>query len=658
MDLLIGITPMASSEAESMSAQQNVTPCINVQFFECLLACISNTLLNAQKPDSSSTASGNEESSEPELLPVVSDISETIKGQEDSPEIEVADEESSEIELLSVMSDVSEAITGQQSLPEVIEVADEESSEIELLSVMSDMSEAITGQQGSPEVVEVADEESSEIELLSVMSDVSEATTGQQDSPEVIEVADEESSEIELLSVMSDVSEAITGQQGSPEVIEVVDEESSEIELLSVMFGVSEAITEQEDSPEVVEATAEENSEPELLSVMSGVSEATGQEDSPEVVEVAAEENSEPELLSVMSGVTEATGQEDSPEVVEVVAEDTPVGIIVEGNVLSLSGVSKLSGQALAEAESHDMAVVGNDSKGLQYSRVQASGAGGSQAVDKELLAMSQGLGKLATEADSGNGLESSGSSQPQPADKGLLTALQKAEESASEKSLSALAEARPVHAKPAEGNALKAADEKLFSSALKADKELLASQPVKPEPGKDLTVTVKEVHSAGKTLFTGENSVRVENIPLHTEGRSETVLTASHGAEPRKVININHHTFVVTKRSDTSIEVSLKPEGLGKLEIEVNIDKGVINAQISASDPVGKEIIERNLPNILNALVKEGLNVGGFSVSLKDRKGAMKEELKRGMQGEQQPAEKLKIPAVSRSNSAVSIFV
>ncbi|GAB4387972.1 MAG: hypothetical protein Kow0025_04590 [Thermodesulfovibrionales bacterium] len=90
----------------------------------------------------------------------------------------------------------------------------------------------------------------------------------------------------------------------------------------------------------------------------------------------------------------------------------------------------------------------------------------------------------------------------------------------------------------------------------------------------------------------------------------------------PRHLRLDDGSSFVVTRRGPSSLEVSLRPEGMGKLEIEVNVERGVVNAHISASDPAGKEAIERNLHGILNALSREGFNVGGFSVALKERRG------------------------------------
>ncbi|MCL2102564.1 MAG: flagellar hook-length control protein FliK, partial [Syntrophorhabdaceae bacterium] len=88
--------------------------------------------------------------------------------------------------------------------------------------------------------------------------------------------------------------------------------------------------------------------------------------------------------------------------------------------------------------------------------------------------------------------------------------------------------------------------------------------------------------------------------------------------AMPQKTFDAGEHTFILTQKSDTSVEVTLSPPGVGKLNIEVVLNKGVINAHIVAADSTGVEAIERSLPRILQVLADEGIAVGGFNVSLK----------------------------------------
>lgn len=80
-----------------------------------------------------------------------------------------------------------------------------------------------------------------------------------------------------------------------------------------------------------------------------------------------------------------------------------------------------------------------------------------------------------------------------------------------------------------------------------------------------------------------------------------------------------NEKPFVVTRQDMKSIEVRIEPEGLGKMDIRLVLDKGHLNAHINAFDSSGKQAVEGNLPSIIGKLAGEGINVGSFSVSLKN---------------------------------------
>ena len=94
--------------------------------------------------------------------------------------------------------------------------------------------------------------------------------------------------------------------------------------------------------------------------------------------------------------------------------------------------------------------------------------------------------------------------------------------------------------------------------------------------------------------------------------------IPAGPAVMPQKSFDVGEHSFVLTRKSDTSVEVTLSPPGVGKLDIEVVLAKGVINANIVAADSKGMEAIERSLPRIVQMLADEGIAVGGFNVSLK----------------------------------------
>lgn len=76
-----------------------------------------------------------------------------------------------------------------------------------------------------------------------------------------------------------------------------------------------------------------------------------------------------------------------------------------------------------------------------------------------------------------------------------------------------------------------------------------------------------------------------------------------------------------ILSKDKASLEVRVEPEGIGKLDIKLILDNDAINAKIVTFDKGSKEVIEGNILNIIDSLIKEGLNVSGFSVFLRQKK-------------------------------------
>ncbi|MEW6184298.1 MAG: flagellar hook-length control protein FliK [Thermodesulfobacteriota bacterium] len=77
---------------------------------------------------------------------------------------------------------------------------------------------------------------------------------------------------------------------------------------------------------------------------------------------------------------------------------------------------------------------------------------------------------------------------------------------------------------------------------------------------------------------------------------------------------------FSIKQTGSSTMEVVVEPEGMGKMDIELNFSNDRLQGQILVNDQAGKELLERNLPQLLSELAGEGLQVGGFTVSLKNR--------------------------------------
>ncbi len=121
-------------------------------------------------------------------------------------------------------------------------------------------------------------------------------------------------------------------------------------------------------------------------------------------------------------------------------------------------------------------------------------------------------------------------------------------------------------------------------------------------------------------------------------------------------ITSSNENRFVITQKDDTSLEISLEPEGIGKLDIRLILDKGMINARIDASEAIGKDLLEKNLNNILNTLTNEGINIGSFSVNLRDKRNELK-DTEKDMKVFRTTKE-ISLPTVYGNSGMISIFV
>ena len=187
------------------------------------------------------------------------------------------------------------------------------------------------------------------------------------------------------------------------------------------------------------------------------------------------------------------------------------------------------------------------------------------------------------------------------------------AESAASRPGKPAPPEGDGIAAVPAPGGKASAASREAGSG----DAALPAGPPEAPGPA---AAPEKKRETAGRVEERAEPAV-----PPAAAERVAAEKAAAPRPEPSapasKIFRYEEHAFQITRKSDTSVEVTLSPPGVGKLEIEVSLEKGAVHARITAADTAGRDAIERSLPHIVEALARDGMNVGGFSVSLKSRR-------------------------------------
>lgn len=144
---------------------------------------------------------------------------------------------------------------------------------------------------------------------------------------------------------------------------------------------------------------------------------------------------------------------------------------------------------------------------------------------------------------------------------------------------------------------------------------------------------------------------------PLRTqESGFPYLLTIQRSLE--KIIK-QDRPWTIRQSDSSSLEIVLEPEGLGKVDVELNLIQDRLQGQILVQDAAGKEMIEKNLPLLLNELAREGLQIGEFMVSLKNR--GRQDWPQEGTSGESDPSRPVAEPILTHplpSDHRVDIVV
>lgn len=93
------------------------------------------------------------------------------------------------------------------------------------------------------------------------------------------------------------------------------------------------------------------------------------------------------------------------------------------------------------------------------------------------------------------------------------------------------------------------------------------------------------------------------------------------HSGSSGKVDLGDVKNFFSVAKSGKEFIVTLEPEGLGKLNIQLSMDHGFINIKINVSNGVVKAFIENNIHSMVDLLLNDGINIGGLSVNIENGK-------------------------------------
>jgi len=148
------------------------------------------------------------------------------------------------------------------------------------------------------------------------------------------------------------------------------------------------------------------------------------------------------------------------------------------------------------------------------------------------------------------------------------------------------------------------------------------------------LTHISENIQTGASSKSGTDTNVRTEGISsessnnglLNNSNTSHESIKAGDGLKTVNTARSSAFNDVVDKityilKSNTKMDVKIHSESLGKLNINVSIEKGLVNVHINSADKAVREIVENNMQHIVDSLSKNGVSVGGFSVGLRNNK-------------------------------------
>lgn len=186
--------------------------------------------------------------------------------------------------------------------------------------------------------------------------------------------------------------------------------------------------------------------------------------------------------------------------------------------------------------------------------------------------------------------------------------------------------------------------------------KEKVEKEDVKLDDGVDAEEvelnTENKISDEKKPLLA---STRGESVEMHpgiaqfnsnTEKAVQEILkpfTENIKPENEIVKQVVEKARVILDGDKSEMVLSLKPESLGKLSLKVITENGIVMAKFVAENHQVKQILESNMQFLKENLEKQGLNVQGFSVSVRQDSGDDEGHYSNGSEGRRNISTKLR---------------
>lgn len=126
---------------------------------------------------------------------------------------------------------------------------------------------------------------------------------------------------------------------------------------------------------------------------------------------------------------------------------------------------------------------------------------------------------------------------------------------------------------------------------------------------------TTDEQNLAQNFQTVGDVKAVLNNSQINTE---KSVFSVRQPIKTADVVNqVMEQAKVILGQDKTEMVIQLKPDHLGKLELKVVTEQGIVAAKFIAESQQVKEIIETNMQLLKDSLQKQGIAIDGVSVQV-----------------------------------------
>jgi flagellar hook-length control protein FliK len=114
-------------------------------------------------------------------------------------------------------------------------------------------------------------------------------------------------------------------------------------------------------------------------------------------------------------------------------------------------------------------------------------------------------------------------------------------------------------------------------------------------------------------------NTNAIDKPDAFTEGSRSTGSIFTKNVARAAGFNDVLDRIVYVIKGNNRLGVSVEHDLLGKININLSMEKGMVHVHINASEKIASEFLEENLHYLMEELSQEGVNVGGFSFGMTD---------------------------------------